>query len=94
MNSGLMTDTYVALENFIDDLESFHRYRSWILSGNKHNILVTNATQVSTTKLDVGSNSHVFTNITMFTYIRPVKCNVKILNGRKTPAKVLGFVIV
>ena len=41
-----------------------------------------------------GLKSHVFTDITMFTYSRPVKCNVKILNVRKYPAKVFGLVII
>ena len=30
----------------------------------------------------------------MFTYIRPVKCSVKILNGRKSPAKYFVLVTV
>ena len=30
----------------------------------------------------------------MFAYIRPVQCNVQILNGRKSPAKVFGLVII
>ena len=47
-----------------------------------------------TAQLDGGSNYHVFTNITMFTYIRPVKCNVKIINGRASPSEGFGFVII
>ena len=46
---------------------------------------------VSTAKLDGGSNSHVFTDIKMFIYIRPVECNVKILNDRNAPAKGFGL---
>ena len=40
-----------------------------------------------------GLKSHVFTDITMFTYSRPVKCNVKILNVRKYPANVFGLIV-
>ena len=51
-------------------------------------------TQVSNAELDGGSNSHVFTDITMLTYIITVKCNVQIINGIKPPAKSFGSVIV
>ena len=36
----------------------------------------------------------MFTYITIFNYIRPVQCNVKILNDRKFPAKGFGLVII
>ena len=36
----------------------------------------------------------MFTNITMFACIRLVKYNVRIINGRKYPAKVFGLVII
>ena len=36
----------------------------------------------------------MFTSITMFTYIRPVTCNEKYINGIKAPAKVFGLVII
>ena len=51
-------------------------------------------TQVRNAQLDGVSNPHVFTNITMFTYIIPVKCNVQIINGIKYPTKCFGLVIV
>ena len=54
----------------------------------------TKSTQVRTTQLDGGTNSHLFTNITMFTYIKPVKFNVKRFNIKKSPAKGFGFVTV
>ena len=34
----------------------------------------------------------MLTDITVFTYIRPIKFNAQIINGRKDPAK--GFVLV
>ena len=36
----------------------------------------------------------MFTGIKLFAYIRPVQCNVKILNGRKAPAKGFGLDII
>ena len=78
-------------ESFIDDPEDFHQYCSWLLSVYKGNTLHPTATQVRTSQLDGGSNSHMFTNITMLSYTRHVKFNVKILNGIKTPANVLAF---
>ena len=36
----------------------------------------------------------MFTDIAIFTYIRPVKCNVQIVNVNKSPAKGFGLVIV
>ena len=36
----------------------------------------------------------MFTDIKIFNYIRTIKCNVQILNGRKAPAKCFGLVIV
>ena len=36
----------------------------------------------------------MFTDITMFTYIRPGKFNVQIINDRKSPEKGFGLVII
>ena len=36
----------------------------------------------------------MFSDIKIFTYIRPVKCNSQIINGRKAPGKRLGLVII
>ena len=36
----------------------------------------------------------MFIDITIFTYIIPVKCNVNIIQGRKSPAKGFGIVMV
>ena len=94
MSSGLMTVHNNDPDNFIDDPEYFHQYPSWIISGHGGNTLQKNTNQVSTAQLDGGSKSHVFANITMFTYIRPEKWNVQILNGRKSPTKSFGLVIV
>ena len=44
--------------------------------------------------MDEGSNFHMFTYITIWTYTKPVKYNLQIRNGRKSPANVFGFVIV
>ena len=45
-------------------------------------VIQTNTTQVITEQLHLGLESPFFTDITMFTYIKPEKCNVQILNGR------------
>ena len=81
-------------ENSIGDPEDFLQYCIWLISGHEGNKLQPTNTQVSNVQLYVVSNSHVFTNITMFTYIIPVKCNVQIINGRRSPAKGSGLVIV
>ena len=80
MDSGIMSIHHNDPENIIDDPEDFRQYRSWLLSGNKCNTLHPTTITVTTSQLDVGSNSHVFTNIKLFTYIRPVQCSVQILN--------------
>ena len=92
MNSGLMTVNHNNPEKFIDNTEDFCQYRSWLLSGHEGNIIHQTTTKVITEKLYEVSNSHVFTDITIFTYTRPVKCNVQILNGRKYSANGFGLV--
>ena len=77
----------------IDDPEYFSQYRSWHKIGHEGKTLHPDTTQVSTAQLDVLSNSHMFIDITIFTCIIPVKCNVQILNGRKFPATVFVLVI-
>ena len=57
-------------------------------------VIQPNTTQYITAQLDEGSYSRVFTNIPIFTYIIPVKCNVQIINGRKAPEKGFGIVMV
>ena len=94
MNSGLMNFHHNYLENFIDDPEYFFQYHSWLLSGYEGNTLKTNTTQVITTQVDVGSNYHIFSDITMLTYTRPLKFRIQILNGRKSPEKGFGLVVV
>ena len=75
MNSGLVTVHNNHPEKLIDDLDDFFQYCIWLLSGHEGNIIQKNNTQVRTSQLDGGLNSHVFTEITIFTYIRPVKWN-------------------
>ena len=78
-------------ENVIDGPKDFHQYRRLFLSEHKGKKLHPTNIKVTTAQLDVGSNSHTFTNIKIFTYIRTVEYNVKILNGRKSPAKGFGL---
>ena len=93
MNSGLMTVNNNDPENFIDDLEYFPvSHLTNKCTWGQHT--PKNTTQVSILKLDGGSNSHVFTDTTMFNYIRPVKCNIQNINGRKPPAKGFGIFVV
>ena len=94
INSGLMTVHHNNPEKLIDNPGYFLRYISWILIEHKGNIIHPTTTQVSTVQLYGGSKSHMFTDITMFTYIRPVKCNVKIINVSKSPAKGFGLAII
>ena len=79
-------------ENIIDDPVDFCQYRIWLLSGNKGNTHHTPTIKVTTVQLDGVSNSHVFTDIKLFAYTRPVQCNVQIINVSKAIAK--GFVLV
>ena len=94
MKSGLMTVHNNDIKNFICDPEDCLQYCSWIISVHEDNKFQPTTTQVSTEQLDGGSIYQVFNDITMFTYIRPVKCNSKNLNGSKSPAKGLGIVII
>ena len=57
-------------------------------------VIQPNTTQVITEQLHLGLESPLFTYITMFTYIKPVKCNVQTINGRKAPVKGSGLFIV
>ena len=86
MNSGLMTVYHNDSEILIDDPGYFGQYRSWLISRHGGNTLHPTTTQVITEKLDGGKNSHLFNDITMLTCTRPVKCNIKIINGRKLSA--------
>ena len=52
------------------------------------------STQIRNAQMDGGSNCHMFTVIIILTYIRPIKCNVKILNDRKAPGKGFGILII
>ena len=94
MNSGLMTVHYNDPEKIIDNPEYFSQYHRWILSDNEGDNIQISPTQISNTQMYGGLKYHVFTEITMLTYTRPVKCNVKIINVRKAPAKGFGLVII
>ena len=72
----------------------YPKINSGIMSINCNKTFHPTTIKVSNAQMDVLSNSYLFTNITIFTYIRPVKCNVQILNSRKSPAKRFGFVII
>ena len=52
------------------------------------------STQIRNAQMDGGSNCHMFTVIIILTYIRPIKCNVKILNDIKAPVKGFGLVVI
>ena len=78
-------------ENIINDPEDFFQYRSWPLSGHKVKKIHPTTIKVNTEQLDVGSNSHVFNNIKIFAYTRPVQFNVKIRNGNKAHAIFLAL---
>ena len=91
MNSGIITVHHNDPDNFIDDSESFLRYHILLLSEYKGTNIQTIPVQVSNEQLYGVSNFHVFTKITMFNFIRPVKCNVQILNFKKSPAKSFGW---
>ena len=93
MNSGFVNVHHKKPNNFIDDPGYFSHYRRWLICEHKGNITRTNTTQVCIEQLDRGSKSHMFTGITMFTYIIPVKDNIQIINGRKSPAKVFSLII-
>ena len=80
--------------NFIDDPEDCLQYSIWFLSEHEGNNTQTSPTQVRNTKLDGVSNYHMFTDITMLNYIRPVKWYVQIINLKKIPWKGFGITIV
>ena len=94
MKSGLMTVRQNDPDNFIEKPDYFCQYIRWILHEHKGNNIQTSPTQVSNSQLYKGSNSHMSTYINIFTYNRPVKCNVHILNFRKAPVKVFDLVII
>ena len=94
MNSGIMTVHHNDTNKSINDTYGFCQYHSLLISGHEGNTLHPITTQVITEQLDGGSNFHVFTSITIFTYIIPVKYNVQIINGIKAPEKGFGLVII
>ena len=55
----------------------FYQYLIIILPKQKGNNIQICITKISNEQINGGSNYHMFTNTTMFTYIRPVKCNVR-----------------
>ena len=81
-------------EQIIDDPEDFIQYRIWLLSGHKGKTLNPTTIKVANAQLYGESNSHVFTNIKLFSYIRHVQCNVHIIFCSKDPEKGFGLVII
>ena len=79
-------------DNFMDQPEGFLQYICWLLSEHKGTNIQTSINQIGNAHLDRVSNSHVFTNINMFNYTRPVNWKVQIQNDIKDHAK--GFLIV
>ena len=73
MTSGLVYVSQNYTYNFIDEPEDFLQYHSWLLREQKGTNIQTNPTQFGNTQLYGVSNYHMFTEITMCTYIRPVK---------------------
>ena len=57
-------------------------------------ILHATTIKVSTAQLNGESKSHVFTDIIILAYIRPILCNVQIINDSKAHAKGIGIVII
>ena len=79
---------------FIEDPEYFSQYCCWLLNEHKRTNIQTNVKHIGNAQLGGGSNWNMSNEITMFTYIRPVKWNVHILNGSKYSAKGFGFAII
>ena len=94
MNSGIVYVYHNDPYNLIDEPEYFFQYRFWRISDHEVTIIQTSITQISNAQLYVVSKSHVFTDITTFAYIRPVKRSVQIINARKYPAKGFELVII
>ena len=87
MNSGAMDMYQNDPDTCIDDPEEIFQYDIWLLQKQESRNTQTSITQNNNEQLDGGSNFHVFTDINMCTYIRPVNYNVQILNGIKAPKK-------
>ena len=66
MNSGLMIVYHNYPERFVADPDDFCQYSRWLLSGHEGNTINPTTTKAISEKLDGGSNSHMFTDITMF----------------------------
>ena len=58
------------------------------------NTIQTRITHIINAQLDGGYKSHLFTDITMFTYMVIVKCNIVILIVSKSTAKGFGLTII
>ena len=94
MISGLMTVHHNFPENFIDDMEDFCRYCSWIICGYKGKknrkippkLALPNCMEDQT---PICSKKPICS-----LFIRPAKCNIKILNRSKDPAEGFGIIMV
>ena len=65
----------------------FYHYYSWLQREHKGTNIQISTTQIRNEQINGGSNSHMFTDINILTYIGPVKWNIQIRNGRKAPIK-------
>ena len=94
MNSGLMTFHHNNLDNFIEKPEYFYSTKDDSYVKTRAPTSKQAPPQVINTRLYGISSSHVFIDDTNFTYFRPVKYNVQILNESKDSTKVFGLVII
>ena len=94
MNPDIMSIHRNDNENIIDDPEYFFQYCSLLISGHKGKTLHPTTIKVITAQLNGESKSHVFTDIIIVSYIRPLQCNVQIINDSKAHAKGFGLVII
>ena len=72
MKSGVMEMYHNDPDTYTDDPEDFWHYCSWLLHGHRGNNIQTSISNTNNDQLDLISNSQVFTNIKIFTYIHPV----------------------
>ena len=91
INSGIMTINQNYPENIIHDPEYFCQYHRLILSVHNLKTLHPNYIKGTTAQLYGGSKYHVSTDIKLFTYIVPIKCNVKSSMSENSLQKVLAL---
>ena len=82
------------IDTYIYNPEYFCQYFGLVIHEHEGNSIQIIITHSNNAQLDGGSNSHVFSKISMFTYMCPLNFNVRILNGSKDTAKLIGLVII